>query len=138
MRKLEPIRRLLPDSNGAAAVEFAIVSSVFFTFVIGIAYVGIMLFNNASLNYAVEDAARIVALNNTTTLDQIKSKINTYMTSEGLPSATVQYTTYVVNNVPTGHIVANYTRSYTLPFVHTFNITYKADAFVPLQSVIQS
>jgi Flp pilus assembly protein TadG len=138
MRKLETTRRLLPDNSGAAAVEFAIVSSVFFAFVIGIAYVAIMLYNNASLNYAVEDAARSVALNNATTLDQIKSKVNTYMTSQGLHSATVQYTTFAINNVPTGHIAANYIQTYTIPFVHTFNITYRADAYVPLQSVIQS
>jgi len=138
MRRPQRIRRLLSDSNGATAVEFAIVSSVFFTFVIGIAYVGIMLFNNASLNYAVEDAARVVALNNTTTLDQITTKINSYMASAGLPAASVQYSTAMMSNVPTGHIIAHYTRSYTLPFVHTFNVTYRADIYVPLQSVIQS
>lgn len=130
--------RFLSEEGGTAAVEFAIVSSAFFAFVIGIAYVGIILYNNTSLNYAVEDAARTVAINNTATLDQIRSKVNSYMTSAGLPSANVQYSTSTINNVLTGHIVANYNQSYTLPFVNTFHLTFTADAYVPLQSVIQS
>jgi len=129
---------LFLEKSGAAAVEFAIVSSAFFCFVLGIAYVAIMLFNNASLNYAVEDAARTVAMNNSTTQDQIKTKVNSYMTKAGLPSATVLYSTSTINSVLTGHIAANYTQTYKLPFVNTFHITFKADAYVPLQSVIQS
>jgi Flp pilus assembly protein TadG len=126
------------ERSGAAAVEFAMVSSAFFAFVIGIAYVAVMLFNNASLNYAVEDAARTVAMNNAATQDQVKAKVNSYMTTAGLHSATVLYSTSTINNVLTGHIAANYTQTYTLPFVSTFHITFSAEAYVPLQSVIQS
>jgi Flp pilus assembly protein TadG len=138
MRERKTFRSFLPEKSGAAAVEFAIVSSAFFAFVIGIAYVGIMLFNNASLNYAVEDAARTVAMNNSATLDQIKTKVNSYMTTAGLPSATVLYSKSTINSVLTGHITANYTQTYKLPFVNTFHITFNADAYVPLNSVIQS
>jgi hypothetical protein len=77
-------------------------------------------------------------LNNSATLSQITTKVNSYMSSAGLPAATVQYSTSTINNVLTGHIVANYNQTYTLPFVRTFHLTFSADAYVPLQSVIQS
>lgn len=138
MRKRRTFNSFLCERGGAAAVEFAIVSSAFFAFVIGIAYVGIILFNNTSLNYAVEDAARTVALNNAATQSQVTTKVNSYLSSAGLPAAAVQYSTSTINNVLTGHIVANYNKTYTLPFVNTFHLTFRADAYVPLQSVIQS
>ena len=138
MREHRTFKSFFAEKSGSAAVEFAMISSAFFAFVIGIAYVAIMLFNNASLNYAVEDAARTVAANNAATQDQITAKVNSYMTTAGLSSATVLYSKSTINNVLTGHIAANYTQTYTLPFVTTFHITFNADAYVPLQSVIQS
>jgi len=138
MRGCRTLDELLRQESGATAIEFAIVSSVFFTFVIGIAYVGIILFNNMSLDYAVETAARTVALNNSATESQIANNVNAYLTSAGLPAATVEYTTSTIDNVLTGHIVADYSQAYTLPFVSTFHLQFSADAYVPLQSVIQS
>jgi Flp pilus assembly protein TadG len=138
MRAHRTFKSFFPEKSGAAAVEFAMVSSAFFAFVLGIAYVAVMLFNNASLNYAVEDAARTVAMSNGATQDQVKTKVNSYMTKAGLPSATVLYSTSTINNVLTAHIAANYTQTYRLPFVKTFHITFNADAYVPLQSVQQS
>jgi len=44
------LSRFRGDTAGAAVVEFAIVANVFIAFVMGIVYVAIMLFNNASLN----------------------------------------------------------------------------------------
>jgi Flp pilus assembly protein TadG len=53
-RRAQRISDLAKDQRGAAAVEFAIVSGVFVTALIGIAYLGIMLFTNAALHWAVE------------------------------------------------------------------------------------
>src|SRR5688500_4203507 len=53
----------LRDESGTAAVEFAIVASVFITLLIGIAYASIMLHSNAALQWAVETAARTASLN---------------------------------------------------------------------------
>src|SRR5262245_5960855 len=60
-RKLISLARLKLDEAGTAAVEFAIVSSVFITFIFGIAYSSIMLHSNAALQWAVESAARQAA-----------------------------------------------------------------------------
>jgi Flp pilus assembly protein TadG len=124
--------KFLRDRSGAAAVEFAIIANVFITFVIGIAYVGIMLFNNASLDWAVDDAVRLATINANTDQTLIADTINARLSKFGLSNADVTYTVSTINAVQTAHIVASYARSYTIPFVHTFNITFTSDAYIPL------
>ena len=51
--------RLLRNEDGAAAVEFAIVSVAFLTFIFAIAYIGIIIYTNATLQWAVERASRL-------------------------------------------------------------------------------
>ncbi|MDE2135019.1 MAG: pilus assembly protein [Alphaproteobacteria bacterium] len=119
------------DCRGAAAVEFALVSIAFVTFVIGISYAAIMVFNTMSLDWAVERAARIAAINKTVTQSDMSSAINDYLSSLGLSSATVTYSVGTSSGVQTAHIVASYDQTYTLPFVSTFNITFSSSAYVP-------
>jgi Flp pilus assembly pilin Flp len=53
----------LPDNDdGATAVEFAIVAPVFLALVFGIVQISLLAFTVASLNYAVEKAARCDAV----------------------------------------------------------------------------
>lgn len=125
-------RAFLADVSGATAVEFAIVANIFICFVFGIAYVGIMLFNNASLDWAVDDAVRIATINPAADQTLIASAINTRLSNFGLSPADVTYTVSAINAVQTAHIVASYVQDYTLPFVSTFHITFHSDAYVPL------
>jgi Flp pilus assembly protein TadG len=120
------------NAQGVAAVEFAIVANVFIAFVIGIACVAIMLFNNMSLHWAVEKAARTAAINGAITQSQIADEVNSYLSSLGLSNAAVTYTVAKPNNVAIGTITASYSQSYTIPFVRTFNITFSSDTSVPI------
>lgn len=120
------------DARGAAAVEFAIIANVFIAFVMGIIYVSIMLFNYASLGWAVNDAARLAAINPLVTQTDIAAAINARLSSFGISQATVTYTTSVLNSIQTGHIAASFQQAYTIPFVSTFHITFSSDAYVPM------
>jgi Flp pilus assembly protein TadG len=122
-------RSLLRDDSGAAAVEFAIVSTVFFSLVSGVLYLGLMLFTNLSVHWAVERAGRLAMINPAVTQTAVASAVNDYLVSIGLPSATVTYTVQA-GAIPTAHINATLERSYTVPLVSTFDITYVADAYV--------
>ena len=102
--------------------------------IIGVAYVGIMLFNNLSLDWAVQRAVRQVTLNHAITTAQVRTTINDYLNSVGLANANVEYGVVTSNAVQTGSIAANYTQTYTLPFVSTFTITYASTASVPIGS----
>lgn len=124
--------RFVRDARGAAAVEFAIIANVFIVFVMGIIYVSIMLFNYASLDWAVDDAARLASINPAVTQADITSAINARLSSFGLSEATVTYTTSTLNSIKTGHIAAYFQQAYTLPFVSTFHITFSSAAYVPM------
>ena len=126
------LSRFVHEARGAAAVEFAIIANVFIVFVMGIVYVSIMLFNYASLGWAVDDAARLVSINPLATQTDIASAINARLSSFGLSGATVTYTTSTLNSIETGHIAAYFQQAYTVPFVSTFHITFSSDAYVPM------
>lgn len=126
------LSRFRGDTAGAAVVEFAIVANVFIAFVMGIVYVAIMLFNNASLNWAVADAARLASINPAATQSDIAAVINTRLSSFGLSNANVQFAISTLNGLQTAHIGANYQQSYTIPFVSTFHLTFNSDAYVPV------
>ena len=122
------------DESGATAVEFALVSTAFFALMIGLCYLGIMLFNNMSLQWAVEKAARVAEINSAATQSDIAAAVNSYLASEGLPNATVTYSSSVSGGVTTATISASYRQTYALPLISTFNINFSSNLTVPLAS----
>jgi Flp pilus assembly protein TadG len=124
-----PLRRFVREESGAAAVEFALVSVAFLTLVFGIVYLGIMLFTDLSVHWAIDRAVRLATINPSVTQATLAAEVNGYLTSLGLPTATVTYSV-VSGTVPTAHINATLAHSYTVPLISTFNITYVADAYV--------
>lgn len=72
-------RRVLHDSGGTSAIEFAIVAPVFLAMVVGGIYMCMMLFAMGSLQEAVEAAARCWAVN--TTVCTSASSAQDYATS---------------------------------------------------------
>ena len=59
---LKPLRRLLRDHAGAAAVEFALVVPAFLMLLIGVMELGRLMWTQNALHYAVEEAARCSAV----------------------------------------------------------------------------
>jgi len=130
-RNLMSLRKLKHDESGAAAVEFAIVSAVFITFVIGIAYAAIMLHSNAALQWAVETTVRRAALDPNVTQTALQTDVNALLTTTHMPNAAVAYSVADVGGVPVATLTASFTRTFTIPFVSTFNTTYTATAKTP-------
>lgn len=130
-RKLASLTRLTGDESGAAAVEFAIIASVFISFIIGIAYAAIMLHSNSALQWAVETSIRKAALDPAVTQAQMATQVNNLLTQNKMPSATVAYSVASVGGVPVATLTATFTRTFTIPFVSTFNTTYTATAKTP-------
>lgn len=72
-------RKLAADASGAAAVEFAIYSMVFFAMLFGAFYASLLGWTDANLHFAVEAAARcrsieIDCTDNSTTEDFASAK----------------------------------------------------------------
>src|SRR5262245_46556414 len=85
------LRNFARDHRGTAGVEFAIVSTAFITLLMGVTYLAIMLFTNVSLHYAVERGIRLASINPAVSQNAITSEVNGYLTSTGLPAATISY-----------------------------------------------
>jgi len=126
--------RAMLDESGAAAVEFALVSTVFLAMAIGLCYIGIMLFNNMSLQWAVEKAARVAEINSAATQSDIAGAVNSTLASEGLPNATVAYSSAVTAGITIATIQASYSQTYTLPMISTFHINFSSNLSVPVAS----
>jgi Flp pilus assembly protein TadG len=130
-----PIKTLAHDESGATAVEFALVSTAFIAFVIGIVYVSIMLFNNLSLEWALAKASRVAEINKTVTQSDVSQAVNAYLASMSLPTATVTYSSSVAaNGVRTANISASYSQTYVVPMISTFNINFSSNITVPQPS----
>lgn len=119
------------DCQATSAPEFAIVATVFLTFVMAIAYLGIMLFTYAGVHWAVEDASRLAAVNTSATQSQVQTAINNNLASIGLPYATS--VTYSVSQTPfqIATVSATLAQSYVVPLLSTVNVTYSASTQVP-------
>jgi Flp pilus assembly protein TadG len=125
--------RIARNQGGAAAVEFAIVSSVFLSFILGIAYLGIMLYTDLAVHWALEKGARVAEIDTSTTQTAVAAAINGYLSGMHVSSATV---TYTVSNatITRAYITASLTKTYSIPFIRTFTITFSANTYVPQSS----
>ena len=130
-RPLRTLSRLTADRSGAAAVEFALISTAFLTLIFGISYLGIFLFDKASLQWAVERASRLAAINHAVTQNQIVAEVRGYLAAAGMQGAIVQYSVTNFGGIPVANISANFQQRYTVPLVASFNMTYSASTSIP-------
>jgi Flp pilus assembly protein TadG len=117
--------------SGATAVEFAMVSSAFLTLVMGVCYLGLMLFNNMTLEWAVTRASRLAEINKAVTLSDISQAINGYLASSGLPNATVTYSSSVSGGLRSATIAAGFQQTFVVPMISTFQINFSSNITVP-------
>jgi len=68
------------------------------------------------------------------TQTDIANSVNTYLASADAPAASVTYSVTQSGTMKTGTIFATFSKSYTVPMIKTFDITYSANASVPLGS----
>lgn len=120
------------DVKGSTAIEFAIVANAFLMLLLGTGYLSVMLWHEANLNWAVQSGARLVALNSSVTQSEISTAVNHYLSSVGMGSATVQYTTATSGGVTVGTISASKSEQFVVPLFNTFNLTLAASANVPV------
>ena len=120
-------------TDGSTAIEFAIVGNAFIMLIMAIAYVGMALWHDATLGWAVERGARVATLNSAASQTDVSNAINGYLTSVGLSNATVQYTVDSSGGTSVGQISASMTESFNVPLFSPFSVTYTSSANVPLR-----
>ncbi len=130
-RTIRHIARFKRNQSGAAAVEFAIISTVFISFIFGIIYVGIMLHTHATMQWVVENTVRKAVISATVTQTQMTTDVNATLSSMSMPNADSVSYSVSTGTIPIATLTANMTRTYTIPLVGTFNINHSATASMP-------
>ncbi len=128
------LRRFARASDGAAAIEFAIIVPVFMMFCMGIIEGGRMLWIRNSIQTATEEAGRYAMAHTTATNAQLITHAADYFDSVGIDNPTftvVRDTTGGMNFVT---ITGAYSFQYLFSFFDFGNVELDGKARVPLVS----
>ena len=109
---MKALARLLRESRGVAAVEFAIIAPVMALFLVGLAQLGIVFMANAGLRNAVAKGARLATIYPTPSDQQLTQQMmeNRF----GLQDANLSPPTFVRGGVDGANYV-DITVRYTVP-----------------------
>ncbi len=121
------VRRLSRDASGIAAVEFALIAVPVLTLLYGCMEVGRMVWTQAALNFATEEAARYASVNavacqaypavtSCATSSQIAAYAAAELSTSSIPASTFTATTATCGQNSNGQKV---TASYAYVFVVT-------------------
>ncbi|HEX3429886.1 MAG TPA: TadE/TadG family type IV pilus assembly protein [Rhizomicrobium sp.] len=120
--------------SGSAAIEFAVIAPICLALAFVVIFLGKIYFDTETLQAAVERAGRMIAVTQNVTQSQLQTAIQSSLAPIGNPTVTVSYSTTTISGVSVGHLSATMTRSYAVPWVTTYNMTYTADTYLPPSS----
>ena len=106
--------RLLRDTGGTAAIEFAILSTVFFALIFGILEGGYVLYLDLGIQHATEMAARCASVNTTTCSDATSIKNYAVTQAYGIspPASAFTFSQPACGNQVSGSYVYSFLGSY--------------------------
>lgn len=127
------LSRFIREASGASAVEFALVLPIFATFLFGTIQTGMALYKANTVQFALEQTARRVMVNQAMTQSQVQAYFNGELDDIISENVTVSYAVNSTGDVPIASFAASYTHEFVIPFVPTFEVTFDAAAEVPLE-----
>jgi len=128
------LRRFLRATDGAAAVEFAIIAPVFVIFLISIFEGGRMMWIRNSIQTATEEAGRWAMVNTAASDDQIRTKASDYYGEVGLDTPDFAIDRDTTDGVDYVTITGSYSFGYEFAFFNFGTIQLAGKARVPLIS----
>jgi Flp pilus assembly protein TadG len=127
-----PVRRLLADRSGAAALELAIVTPVLVTFIMGIWYLGWALNLGSEVRHAVELGSRIYITNPSATSSDLQTAVAAHLTDVPVSSISLATSTSTVGLASSEHITWSYQTTAPIPFVSAIPVSFAGAYDVPL------
>jgi len=125
-------RRILTDTRGALAVEFAIAAPIFLIFVMGLVDFGRLYWIKSTMQFAVEQTARFAMVNPATTTTALEAYAATQSTFDDI---TFNATTSALGGINFRTITASYTFSFLIPIVPTGDIALAAKSSTPVNNL---
>ena len=126
--------RFRSSQEGAAAVEFALVCSVFFTLVIGIFNLGWALYCGADVRHGIERGSRIYLSNPSATDSQFRSRVASYLevTNVSAVGTTITRESVAGGQASVARITWTYSYGLSIPFVSASTFSFGGQVVVPL------
>jgi Flp pilus assembly pilin Flp len=121
----------LKDERGATALEFALIMPAFTMMVFVLIEVSMMMYMSASVQWALDRAARQLVTDPDTTAGDIETAMNTYLASSGAPHIDVHYTVEDWAEVPIVRVTAHYDHVVSAPFITGFSVGFNFQTLVP-------
>ncbi|MDP3739485.1 MAG: pilus assembly protein [Hyphomonadaceae bacterium] len=124
--------RFVAGKHGAAAVEFALVIPALLLLVVGAMELSIALYRGASVQWAVERAARAVSLNGTLTEADIQALVDADLARVGAAvEVDVGYSTEAGPELTLARITATYVHTVDIAFLPSLDIPFMVDVTAP-------
>lgn len=128
--KLRAFFGALACRRGASAVETGFVLTLFLGLLFGVVNLGLVLWTQASLYYAVQQAARCASVNTSTCADQ--TAVQNYALSRYYGRSTGAINPFTYSDAGCGHTVnASYTYLLSIPFYGEYSLPLSATACFP-------
>jgi Flp pilus assembly protein TadG len=127
-------RSLLGDRNGAAAIEFALAVTGFLVFLIGTIEISRAVWTSNALQFAVEQASRLVLANPAATDAQITAYVVQQLVSVDSSRVSIAVERETVNGVQFVGVVGTYQYSLLSLSVEGGLFTLSGRSRIPLQS----
>lgn len=120
------------DSNGATAVEFALIAPMLMTFVIGILMLGIAYYEGATMQWSLERSLRAAMLDSHVTEADIEELMADDLARIGSPDINLVYAIDESGSVPLGVATASFDVPLEIPFVPDLSLHFSAENVTPV------
>ena len=127
------LSRFWTATDGASALEFALVFPVFASMTFGSIQMGMAYYTAGSVQHALERTARITMVDQDMSTSQVQAAFATQLspfTDQNIP---INYTVDTSGDVPIAIFTATYTHEFIIPFVPSFDIAFPVETRVPLE-----
>lgn len=125
-------RRFKPDVSGATAVEFALISPLFFIILFGVFQLSVATFKGNTAKRAVERGARIALVTPDLTEDTIQQAVDDILARTGTSiEVDIDLVFETETSISTAHISGTYVHVFTVPFLPELALNFTSSITVP-------
>jgi Flp pilus assembly protein TadG len=119
------------DQRGATAAEFAILCPVFCMMIFGVIEISRMMYMGASVQWAVDRAARMVIVDPDVSDSDLEAAVTQYLVAAGSPTVAINTEEEDFGGVPVIRLSAHYDHAVYGPFITGWTVGFDFETLVP-------
>ena len=127
------LRRFCFATEGASALEFALVLPVFAAMLFGSIQMGLAYYYAGTVQYALERTARLAMVEQDMSTGQIQSAFANELAAITDQDIDISYSIDSSGDVPIASFSATYSHEFVIPFVPSFTIDFPVETHVPYE-----